>query len=393
MISAPATEDIQLSRGIAIIGSTGSIGTQTLEVIEHLGEQFRVVALAASTNTELLSRQAARHQPELVVCHADPHAQPELPPGTQLLHGSEGLIAAATHSDAEIIVVASTGHAAIEATIEAIKLGKTIALANKETLVCAASLILPLVEAHGAAIHPVDSEHSAIWQSLDRGHSEIARLILTASGGPFLHTPLESIPTATVADALGHPTWSMGAKITIDSATMMNKGLELIEAHYLFSMPYERIDVVIHPESIIHSIVEYHDGSQIAQASLPDMRLPIQFALTYPRHVASPCKQLDLAAVGQLNFLPVEAERFPAVALAREAGIAGDSYPAVLSAADEVAVAAFLDERIAFGEIVPLVSSALDAHDAVVIDSIETISGVDAWARDHVDRTIRRHNR
>lgn len=390
MMTAPAIDDSQSPRGVAILGSTGSIGTQTLEVIEHLGDQFQVIALAASTNTGLLSRQAARHHPEIVVCHAESPSPPALPPETRLLHGSEGLIAAATHPDAEIVVVASTGHAAIEATIEAIKLGKTIALANKETLVCAAPLILPLVEVHGAAIHPVDSEHSAIWQSLDCGHSEISRLILTASGGPFLHTPLETMPTATVADALGHPTWSMGAKITIDSATMMNKGLELIEAHYLFSMPYERLDVVIHPESIIHSIVEYPDGSQIAQASLPDMRLPIQFALTYPRHVPSPCKRLDLAAIGELHFLPVDPERFPAIGLAREAGLAGDSYPAVLSAADEVAVAAFLDERIAFGDIIPLVKSALDAHDAVVIDSLETISTVDSWARDHVEQAIRR---
>ncbi len=376
------------SRGIAVLGSTGSIGTQTLDVIEHLGDRFTVVALAASTNAGLLNTQIDRLRPNIVVSAPGVADQLVAPPGTAIMAGRDGLLAAATHPDVEVVVVASAGHSAIEATIEAIKLGKTIALANKETLVCAASLIMPLAEQYGAPIYPIDSEHSAIWQSLDRGNSTVERLILTASGGPFLHWPLDRIASATVAEALGHPTWSMGSKITIDSATMMNKGLEVIEAHYLFHMPYELIDVLIHPESIIHSIVEYQDGSQIAQASLPDMRLPIQFALTYPQHIASPCRRLDLAAIRQLTFLPVEAERYPALELARKAGLQGDTFPTVLSAADEIAVAAFLDGRIAFGDIVPVVASTLNAHVPSRVEHLDVILETDAWTRMHATQLI-----
>ncbi|MGD9712098.1 MAG: 1-deoxy-D-xylulose-5-phosphate reductoisomerase [Thermomicrobiales bacterium] len=385
---SPRQEPAVGTRGLAILGSTGSIGTQTLEVVDHLADRFRVVALAASTNTALLNDQAERYRPRLVVSAAGTKSALNLPPETVQMEGSAGLVAASTHPDVDIVVVASSGHSAIEATIEAIKLGRTIALANKETLVCAASLILPLARQHRASIHPVDSEHSAIWQSLDRGDSEIERLILTASGGPFLHTPLDHMRTATVEQALGHPTWSMGSKITIDSATMMNKGLELIEAHCLFDVPYERIDVVIHPESILHSMVEYRDCSQIAQASLPDMRLPIQFALTYPHHVESPCKKLDLAAVGKLTFLPVEAERFPALQLARDAGTRGASYPTVLSAADEVAVIAFLEGRIQFGDIVPIVAATIGDHDSVPIDTLEALLESDGWARQRASHHV-----
>ena len=381
IVPVAATAHTTGQRGVSIIGSTGSVGTQTLDVIEHLPAQFRVVALAASSNTDLLRNQAAKHHPDLVVCASGNADRLSLPAGTKVLEGRDGLIAAATHPDADIVVVASAGHSAIEPTIEAIKLSKTIALANKETLVCAAGLILPLARQHGAAIHPVDSEHSAIWQSLDVGQSPIERLILTASGGPFLNTPLDQVASATREDALGHPTWSMGSKITIDSATMMNKGLELIEAHYLFGVAYDRIDVVIHPQSIVHSIVEFADGSQIAQASLPDMRLPIQFALTWPHHVASPCKRLDLASIGTLTFLEVEADRYPALDLARHVGISGMTYPTVLSAADEVVVAAFLNSDIDFGEIVPIVSSVVDAHSPSDVAELQTVFEADNWAR------------
>jgi 1-deoxy-D-xylulose-5-phosphate reductoisomerase len=368
------------SRGVAILGSTGSIGRQTLEVIEAHPGRFRVVALAGGANHQLLIEQSLRHCPDLVVT-AEPVADRlGLPDDVSVASGPEGLKTAATHPDAEIVVVASAGHAAIGPTIDAVALGKTIAIANKETIVCAGALIWPLAARTGAMIHPVDSEHSAIWQSLDRGHSEIARAILTASGGPFLHTPLPDLGAMTVEEALGHPTWTMGHKITIDSATMMNKGLELIEAHWLFGLPFDHLDVVVHPQSLIHSIVEYVDGSQIAQLSLPDMRLPIQFALTYPQHLPSPCRRLDLSAVGQLTFLPVDPDRFPALELAREAGRRGNTYPTVLSSADTVAVEAYLDRQIGFGDIIPVVQSTLDAHQDRAADSLETVLAVDAWS-------------
>ncbi|MBX3070165.1 MAG: 1-deoxy-D-xylulose-5-phosphate reductoisomerase [Thermomicrobiales bacterium] len=380
-------------QGVSILGSTGSIGTQTLDVIAHLAPAFDVVALAASSNTALLSEQASRFNPQLVVCAMGNGESLSLPEDCLALEGAEGLLAAATHPDVDILVVATAGHSAIEPTIEAIKLGKTIALANKEALVCAADLILPLARQHGVTIHPIDSEHSAIWQSLDNGHSAVQRLILTASGGPFLDWPLDRIPSASVEDALGHPTWSMGAKITIDSATMMNKGLEVIEAHSLFGVPYEQIDVLIHPESIIHSMVAFADGSQIAQLSWPDMRLPIQYALTYPHHIASPCRQLDLAEAGALTFRAVEPERFPALDLARQCGIGGQTYPTVLSAADEVAVAAFLAERIGFGDIVPVVRSVIDAHQAIDINELGDVLAADAWSRELAEQLIARHDR
>lgn len=375
--------------GVVIIGSTGSIGTQTLEVIEHHPEQFKVVALCGASNLPLLAEQAQRHQPDLIVTQYDGDSDVVFPARSRRGAGRDGLIEAATHPDAEIVVVASAGHSAIEPTIEAIKLGRTIALANKETIVCAGSLIVPLARKSGAAIHPVDSEHSAIWQSLDRGSSVISRVILTASGGPFLHVPLSELEGVTVEQALSHPTWKMGGKITIDSATMMNKGLEIIEAHWLFDIDYAKIDVVIHPESIVHSIVEYEDCSQIAQLSLPDMRLPIQFALTYPRHLPGPCKRLNLQEVQSLTFLPLDLERFPALRLAREAGMAGDSYPTVLSAADEVAVEAFFNGAIGFLEIVRIVGQTLDAHQPVRIDSLDTLYAVDAWSREYATSVVR----
>ena len=366
--------------GIAIIGSTGSIGTQTLEVIDHHPDRFRVVALTGASNHALLAEQAKRHRPDLIVTQ---HVLDDVafPAGVRREYGPSGLIAAATHVDADIVVIASAGHSAIEPTIEAIKLGKTIALANKEAIVCAGGLLMPLARTTGAAIHPVDSEHSAIWQSLDRGVSTVSRLILTASGGPCLRMPIEDLASVTVAQALGHPTWHMGSKITIDSATMMNKGLEVIEANWLFDVPYPSIGVVIHPESIIHSIVEYEDGSQIAQLSLPDMRLPIQYALTYPKHISGQCRRLNLHEIGSLTFLPVELERYPALKMAREAGVRGKSYPTVLSAADEVAVDAFLSGAIRFLEIVSIVAATLEAHTEIAIDSLEAVVAVDAWSR------------
>jgi 1-deoxy-D-xylulose-5-phosphate reductoisomerase len=367
--------------GVAVLGSTGSIGRQTLDVIARLPERFRVVALAAGTRHELLAEQVGLFRPQVVAC--DRLSPDDLASvDATCLAGTEGLIAAATHPDADIVVVATSGHAAIVPTYRAIEAGKTIALANKETIVCAGELIMPLAARHGVEIRPVDSEHSAIWQGL--GHprrDNVARLILTASGGPFRTTPASRLATVTAEEALAHPTWQMGGKITIDSATMMNKGLELIEAHWLFSVSYDTIDVLVHPESIVHSIVEFADGSQIAQLSLPDMRLPIQYALTYPEHAESPCRRLDLAEIGALHFERPDLDRFPALALARRAGESGMTYPTVLSAADEIAVVAFQAGQIGFLEIAGIVERVLDAHSASAVTEVGDVFAADAWAR------------
>ncbi len=366
--------------GIALLGSTGSIGRQTLEVVAALPEQFRIVALAARTNTDLLARQIRQFQPDLVAI--DDSSLTELPPATAIERGPAGLKAVATHPAAGIVVIATSGHAAIGPAVAAIQAGKTIALANKETIVCAGELIVPLARAAGVEIRPIDSEHSAIWQSLGTAdRADIRQLILTASGGPFREASHEELRTATIESALAHPTWSMGGKITIDSATLMNKGLEVIEAHWLFDVPYERISVVVHPESIVHSLVEFADASQIAQLSLPDMRLPIQYALTYPQHRPGLGRPLALTEIGTLRFFPPDESRFPALRLAREAGVAGGSYPTVLSTADEVAVDAFLAGRIAFVEIAETIERALDRHERVAITDVDAIAAVDAGTR------------
>jgi 1-deoxy-D-xylulose-5-phosphate reductoisomerase len=368
--------------GVSVLGSTGSIGRQTLDVIAGLGGRFRVVALAAGANQALLADQVERFGPSLIVSDdALPDAFPAH--GAEFLTGAQGLIAAATHPAADIVVIATSGHAAIVPTIRAIEARKTIALANKETIVCAGELIIPLATRHAVSIRPVDSEHSAIWQCL-RGarRSEVERLILTASGGPFRAKSKQELTSVTAAEALAHPIWKMGGKITIDSATLMNKGLELIEAHWLFDMPYDRIDVIVHPESIVHSIVEFVDGSQIAQLSFPDMRLPIQFALTYPAHCAGLCRRLDLAEVGTLHFERPDLDRFPALSLARRAGESGMTYPTVLSAADEIAVAAFTAGKIRFSAITEVVDRTLAAHIPAPVTDVDVVFAADAWARE-----------
>jgi 1-deoxy-D-xylulose-5-phosphate reductoisomerase len=372
--------------GIAILGSTGSVGRQTLDVIDALSERFRVVALAARTASERFLDQVARYTPEVA-------AVSELPPaiGSQassILTGMAGLIEVATHPAVDIAVMASSGHAAIVPTIRAIESGKTVALANKESLICAGEIIVPLAAAIGTAIRPVDSEHSAIWQALDDVPIEqIRRIILTASGGPFRVTPIDVLSNVTATDALVHPTWSMGNKITVDSATLMNKGLEIIEAHWLFDLPYEQIDVLVHPESIVHSLVEFVDGGQIAQLGLPDMRLPIQYALTYPERVHQLGPRLELGEVGALHFEMPDNERFPALRIAREAGMAGKTYPTVLSAADDEAVTAFLAGDLRFPDITRVVESALESHQPVDV-SLESIREVDSWARKAAQKSI-----
>jgi 1-deoxy-D-xylulose-5-phosphate reductoisomerase len=280
------------------------------------------------------------------------------------------------------VVVATSGHDAILPTIAAIEASKVIALANKETLVCAGEIIMPLVQQRGTSLRPVDSEHSAIWQALQGSrHHDIARLIITASGGPFRTLDARELASVTANDALAHPTWAMGAKITIDSASLMNKGLEVIEAHWLFDMPYEQIEVVVHPQSIIHSIVEYVDGSQLAQLGLPDMRTPIQYALSYPARLPRRGERLNLQQIGTLHFQPPDLERFPCLQLARDAGTAGATYPTVLSAADDVAVAAFLEGQISFPSIPDVIAEVVEAHVPETQVTVEAILAADAWAR------------
>jgi 1-deoxy-D-xylulose-5-phosphate reductoisomerase len=295
--------------------------------------------------------------------------------------GGDGLIAASTHPSVDIVVVASSGHVAIVPTIHALELGKTIALANKETLVCAGEIITRLAAASGTQIRPVDSEHSAIWQAIDDSPIEqVNRIILTASGGPFRMAPATKLAQVTAAEALAHPTWSMGDKITVDSATLMNKGLEIIEAHWLFGLSYDQIDVLVHPESVVHSLVEFVDGGLIAQLGLPDMRVPIQYALTYPGRMKLSTQRLDLAEVGALHFERPDTERFPGLRLAREAGIAGRTYPTVLSAADDEAVKAFLGGDLRFVDIPAAVEVVLEKHQPTDV-TVDSIWEADHWAR------------
>jgi 1-deoxy-D-xylulose-5-phosphate reductoisomerase len=372
--------------GVAVLGSTGSIGTQALDVISRLGDQFEVIALAAGNNIDLLTRQVATFKPKVVVARGAHEIG-----GVRVLPTPEGLIEAATHPDVDIVLAATSGHDAIRATWAAIEAGKTIAIANKETIVCAGDLIIPLAATHNVELRPVDSEHSAIWQCLrSRDTANVNRLILTASGGPFLRTPHEQLASVTVADALAHPTWSMGNKLTIDSATMMNKGLEIIEAHHLFNMPFDRIDVVIHRDSVVHSLIEWDDFSTLAQLSPPDMRLPIQFALTYPHHIVSPCQPLDLTRAFTLSFEPPDMKQFPALRLAIQAGESGKTYPTVLSAADEVAVAAFMAGKISFLGIAEIVESTLAAHVPVDVSELAVVFEADKWAHEFANNLISR---
>jgi 1-deoxy-D-xylulose-5-phosphate reductoisomerase len=365
--------------GVAVLGSTGSIGRQALNVIDEHSDRFRVVALAARTASERFLDQVARYRPEVAAVF---EWTPALGKNTgPIAIGDEGLIAASTHPSVEIAVVASSGHVAIVPTIRALELGKTVALANKEALVCAGEIIGPLAASSHSPIRPVDSEHSAIWQALDGTPIEqVSRIILTASGGPFRATPASELAQVTAAQALSHPTWSMGGKITVDSATLMNKGLEIIEAHWLFGLPYEQIDVLVHPESVVHSLVEFVDGAQVAQLGVPDMRVPIQYALTYPERMNLAVDRLDLAEVAALHFERPDVERFPALRLAREVGIAGRTYPTVLSAADDEAVAAFLVGELRFPDISAAVEAVVEKHQPAIV-TLESIWDADRWAR------------
>ncbi len=370
---------------IAILGSTGSIGTQTLDVVAHHQERFSVEALAAGKNIDLLAEQALQFQPKLVSVgtkEAADKLRAMLPSAIRVVYGDEGVHAAAAETEADIVVAAIVGSNGLKPTLAAVEAGKDIALANKETLVTAGHIVTSRVRERNVRLIPVDSEHSAIFQSLNGSRMENVKTItLTASGGSFRDKPRAELEGVTVEQALKHPNWSMGPKVTIDSATMANKGLELIEARWLFDMEIDRIHVVIHPESIIHSYVEFLDHSIIAQLGMPDMRVPIQYALTYPERPVSPAPSLDLAALGKLTFRAMDTERYPMMRLAYEAGRAGGTAPAVFNAANEAAVDLFLQGQIPFLAIESMVETALSAHVTVSEPSLEAIWEADAWAR------------
>jgi 1-deoxy-D-xylulose-5-phosphate reductoisomerase len=380
-------------RRVAILGSTGSIGQSALAVVAAHPERLRVVAMAAGENIARFVEQVARFGPDTIAmstARALSDARAELrrrgaPDASHAFSEAEGLIAVATHPAADVVLFASSGTAALDAVLAAIDAGKTIALANKEILVMAGAIVMEAARRKGVAVLPVDSEHNAIHQCLHaRSASDVCRLILTASGGPFRDTPLHEIMTVTPEDALRHPTWTMGPKITIDSATLMNKGLEVIEARWLFDVPPDRIQVLVHPQSIVHSMVELIDGSIIAQLGVTDMRLPIQYAFSYPSRWAAPLPPLDLARAGRLDFAVPDTTRFPCLNLAFRA-LAGDAgLPIVLNAANEVAVSAFLDRRIGLTAIPDLIARAMDAYESrgpALITGLTDVRKVDQWSR------------
>ena len=377
-------------KAITILGSTGSIGTQTLDIVSDHPDKFRVVGLTAGRNIELLAQQIKQFQPEIVAT-SESEKVTELkeaiagmsnPP--QILAGASGVAEVAGYGDAESVVTGIVGCAGLLPTIAAIKAGKDIALANKETLIAGAPVVLPLIKKHGVKLLPADSEHSAIFQCLqgvpDGG---LRRIILTASGGSFRDLPVEKLANVTVADALKHPNWSMGQKITIDSATLMNKGLEVIEAHYLFDLDYDHIDIVIHPQSIIHSLIEVQDTSVLAQLGWADMRLPLLYALSYPDRIYTDWEQLDLVKAGDLTFREPDHQKYPCMQLAYSAGRAGGLMPAVLNAANEQAVALFLAEKIDFLDIPKLIEQTCDRFSSqnTASPSLDDILQADNWAR------------
>jgi 1-deoxy-D-xylulose-5-phosphate reductoisomerase len=369
--------------GVALLGSTGSIGRSALNVLARHRDRFRIVALSAHRSEAELAAQALALQPELAVLSGG-NGTAGPPAG---FHGRwsahrEALLEAATHPDADIVINAMVGAAGLEATLAALLAGKRLALANKESLVAGGPLVLDALRRGGGELIPIDSEHSAILQCL-RGATlpEVRRVILTASGGPFRERPVAELGRVTPAEALRHPTWSMGAKITIDSATLANKALEVIEAHFLFGLPYEAIDAVIHPQSIIHSMVEFGDGSVVAQMGFPTMELPILYALVHPTRVADASSRFDPVAAGPLTFEAVDPERFPAFRLGCEAGRLGGTAPAVFNAANEVAVAGFLAGNLPFPGVARVIEAALAAHDPLPVDSLDTLLAADGRAR------------
>jgi 1-deoxy-D-xylulose-5-phosphate reductoisomerase len=379
---------------IAILGSTGSIGQSALSVVDAQPGRLQVVGLAAGENAELFAAQIARYHPDVVAMAtsaAIDRLADTLPANVTMAGtGRDGLVAVASHPDAELVLCASAGTDALEAVLAAIELGKTIALANKEILVMAGGIVTEAARRRGVAILPVDSEHNAIHQCLHgRSVAELKRLILTASGGPFRGRPSSDLSAVSTEDALQHPTWRMGRKITIDSATLMNKGLEVIEAHWLFGVRPDQIDVVIHPQSVVHSMVELIDGSLIAQLGITDMRLPIQYAFSYPERWAGPMASLDLVGAGRLEFHAPDTETFPCLRLAYRALEAARSLPVVLNAANEIAVALFLDRRLGFTAIPQVIESTMDAHRPAEVPTLAAVREVDRWAREYAQEIAR----
>lgn len=376
--------------GVALLGATGSIGRSALSVLERHPDRFRLVAMSANRSGAALAEEVDRYRPELAVL-VDPEALPDRSdqPGTEWRTGREALIEAVTHPAVDIVINAVVGAAGLEASLASLRAGKRLALANKESLVVGGPLVMEALRAGGGELVPIDSEHSAILQCLQGARSaEVERLILTASGGPFRDRDPESLAEVTPAEALRHPTWEMGAKITIDSATLANKALEVIEAHFLYGVGYDGIEVVVHPQSIIHSMVEFTDGSVLAQMGFPTMELPILYALTYPERVVDHGTRFDPVRAGTLTFEPLDEQRFPAFALGVAAGRMGGTAPAVFNAANEVAVAAFLAGDLPFPGIAEMIERVLAAHEPVTVDSVETVIAADDWARAKARRIL-----
>ena len=380
---------------LAILGSTGSIGVNTLDIVRQFPERFQVVSLSAGLNTGLLRQQILQFRPKVVSVLnrelAEALKRDLSSESPEIVNGIEGLINVATHPEVDQVVSAIVGAVGLIPTLSAIKTGKSVALANKESLVMAGKIVMEEARRSGVQILPIDSEHSAIFQSL-LGHRKetIQRLILTASGGPFLNLPVFKLPDVTVKDALHHPNWEMGKKITIDSASLMNKGLEVIEAHWLFDMPVEKITVQIHPQSIIHSMVEYIDGSVIAQMGIADMRVPISYALSFPNRLPLSLPGLDLPRTGGLTFQAPDLDRYPCLKLAYQSIKIGETMPAILNASNEVAVNAFLEGAIKFTEIPLLIQRVMEDHDVKPVHTVEDILKADHWARERAKTTIER---
>ncbi len=382
---------------ILLLGSTGSVGESTDQVVQNLDSELELVGLAAYSSWERLLEQIRLHQPEAVALVdqqaagflRDALGKEQGLPSPMIYEGEEGLVELVRNTEADILLAAISGAAGLPANIAALETGKDLALANKESLVMSGSILTRLAREKGRQILPVDSEHSAIFQSLQAGtNEEVERIILTASGGPFRKTSIEDLQQVTREDALNHPTWEMGEKITIDSATLMNKALEIIEARWLFELPPKKIEVVVHPQSIIHSLVEYRDGSTICQLGPPDMRVPIQYALTYPHRLSLPVKQVNLAELGQLTFEAPDMERFPALRLAYEVLEQGSTAATVFNAANEVAVAAFLKEEIPFLDILRVVETCLRRHNPVEDPDLAGIFAADEWARLETEKIL-----
>ncbi len=380
-------------KSIVILGSTGSVGVSALNLARSFPDEFHVRGLVAGRNLKLLAAQIKEFSPDCVSVREQEGVAPlrRLLGGckTEILWGEKGAATLAAADGVDVVVAAIVGGAGLVPTLAAVRAGKEVALANKEALVMAGEIFVGEAKRNGVRLLPVDSEHSAIFQCLQGNRrEEVEQIILTASGGPFLRASLKSLKQVTVKQALKHPNWKMGPKITVDSATMMNKGLEVVEARWLFDMKPPQVDVVIHPQSVVHSMVRYQDGSIIAQLGIPDMRIPIAYALSYPRRLKASWRPLELTQLGELTFLPVEKKRYPALQLAYEALAVGGTMPAVLNAANEVAVAAFLDERVGFLDIHRIIAKTMEAHASIHPDDVQQILEVDRWAREKASRLV-----